>query len=74
MAVVDLIDSMLQLTFSEGVDAESGEPILTYKRFNQVKVEANHEQLYNVATAFAGLQEYTLYQVSRRDISDIYES
>lgn len=74
MAVIDLVDSSLQLAFSEGIDSESGEPILTYKRFNQVKTEATHEQLYNVATAFAELQELALYQVTRRDTSDIYES
>lgn len=72
MANVDLQESVLQLTVSEGMDPNSENLILKHKRFNNVKPEA--EQLLRTAHAFASLQQLPLHQVTRRDVSNIYES
>lgn len=74
MANVDLQESVLQLTVSEGMDPNSENLILKHKRFNNVKPEAEAEQLLRTAHAFASLQQLPLHQVTRRDVSNIYES
>ena len=73
MAVAELTESVLQLTLNEGVDPISGEFVLKQKRFNYVKPDATAEQLLLTANAFASVQQHTLYGISRRDVSDIYE-
>ncbi|WP_080872514.1 DUF1659 domain-containing protein [Oceanobacillus timonensis] len=73
MAVAQLNESVLQLTLNEGIDPMSGEFILKNKRFNNVKTEATAEQLFQTANAFASVQQHTLYGISRRDVSDIFE-
>jgi len=72
MAIQELMSTSLQLVFSEGIDESSGQPIYKTKSFNNVKTTADAEQLYAVATALAALQEFPLYNVHRRDNSDIY--
>ncbi|GIO23419.1 DUF1659 domain-containing protein [Oceanobacillus sp. J11TS1] len=73
MAVAQLTESVLQLTLSEGIDPDTGEQILKQKRFSNVKTEATAEQLFLTANAFASVQQHELYNVSRRDVSDIHE-
>ncbi|WP_152658610.1 DUF1659 domain-containing protein [Oceanobacillus sp. CFH 90083] len=73
MAVAQLTESVLQLTFNEGTDPVSGDFILKQKRFNNVKTEATAEQLFLTANAFASVQQHELHGISRRDVSDINE-
>lgn len=72
MAVQELMSSSLQLILNDGIDEGSGQPIYRTKSFNNVKTTANAEQLYAVSTAMAALQELPLYNVQRRDNSDIF--
>ncbi|GAB3805789.1 DUF1659 domain-containing protein [Virgibacillus kimchii] len=72
MAIQEMMSSSLQLVFSAGIDEESGEPVYRTRSFNNVKTTADAEQLYAVATAMAGLQELPLYNIHRRDSSEIY--
>ena len=73
MAVADMMKSTLQLVLQDGIDPESGSPILKSKSFNNVKTDATADQLYAIATALVGLQERSLYNINRRDTSDIRE-
>lgn len=71
MATAYIKNSTLQLTFQNGLDSLTGEPVFQTKSFNNVKPEATADQLYTIAIAFEGLQERPLESVSRRDVSDI---
>ncbi|MCP3030627.1 DUF1659 domain-containing protein [Halobacillus sp. A1] len=69
MAVTsDLMNSQLQLVFENGAD-DKGNVKFRRKSFNNVKMEATKEQLYNVAIALADLQQSTLSTVERNDSS-----
>lgn len=71
MAVIELSSSSLQLVLNDGVDMSTGRPVYKYKTFNSVKPQATADELYNVAQAFASLQNRPLYNIIRRDISDV---
>ncbi|MBC5635709.1 DUF1659 domain-containing protein [Ornithinibacillus sp. BX22] len=71
MAVADLMNSQLRLVFHDGNDPVNGSPIYKAKSFNNVKTEATPDQLYAIANAFAGLQERLLFNIERKDSSDI---
>jgi len=71
MAEQILINSTLQLVFNAGVDPETGDAVKKYKSFSNVKSNATADQLYAIARAFEGLQELTLYNILRKDTSDI---
>ncbi|GGA64924.1 DUF1659 domain-containing protein [Ornithinibacillus halotolerans] len=71
MAVADMTSSTLRLVFHNGTDPLSGKPVYKGKSFNNVKTEATADQLYEIATAFAGLQQLPLFNIERRDNSDI---
>ncbi|WP_249870779.1 DUF1659 domain-containing protein [Oceanobacillus saliphilus] len=73
MAVADMTNSSLQLVLQDGINPESGLPIFKFKSFNNVKTNATADQLYAIATAFAALQERALYNINRKDSSDIRE-
>jgi hypothetical protein len=64
MAQATLSDSRMQLEFDAGVDPE-GNQITKRKSFNNVKVSAIPDQLYNIATALAPLQQYPLVLIER---------
>lgn len=72
MAVAEMNTSQLRLVLYDGEDILTGKPIYRSKNFNNVKTDANANQLYDVAVAFANLQERTLYNIERRDDSNIY--
>lgn len=74
MAVANMTTSQLRLVLHDGDDPTSGEPIYKFKSFNNVKTDATADQLYAIANAFAGLQERPLYNVERKDSSDILEA
>ncbi|OZU88359.1 hypothetical protein CIL03_11965 [Virgibacillus indicus] len=71
MAIQDMTSSQLQLVLNNGTDTSTGQPIYVTKSFNNVKPEVTADQLYAIATAFAGLQERNLYNIERKDSSDI---
>lgn len=73
MAVAEIVSSQLRLVLVDGTDEETGEPIYTYKSFNNVKPEAEADQLHAIGEAFAGLQERDLSGIERKDSSDIRE-
>jgi len=73
MAVLDKKSSTLRLVLYDGDDVETGKPIYKTKSFNNVKTAATADQLYAIAEAVAVLQERPLYNVERRDTSDIRE-
>jgi len=74
MAMIDMVDSQLRLTFVTGNDPDTGNPIFTYKSFNNVRTDAEPSQLLNVAHALASLQTYSLYKIERNDRSEISEA
>ncbi|MGM8366168.1 DUF1659 domain-containing protein [Virgibacillus sp. W0181] len=74
MAVADLMNSQLRLILDDGEDMFTGETIYKTKSFNNVKTSATADQLYTVATAMTDLQERPLYQLQRKDSSDIREA
>ena len=71
MAVQDLTQSTLQLVFMTGVDPLSGNSTYKNKSFNNVKPSATADQLFEIALAFEGLQQYPITQINRRDNSEI---
>jgi len=73
MAVAIMTSSTLQLVLNAGLDPETGSPVTKYKSFNNVKPEATADQLFSIATAVADLQEFELYNILRKDTSDIGE-
>lgn len=72
MAIQMLERSQLRLVFEVGIDPSSQKPILKRKTFNNIKTDANAEQLYAIAEAVATLQEHNLHSVERSDHSNIY--
>lgn len=74
MAVAEKVSSQLRLVFYDGEDDLTGKAIYKSKSFNNVKTEANAEQLLAVADAFTELQERPLNKVERKDSSEIQES
>lgn len=73
MAVAERTTSQLRLTFYDGEDPSTGKSIYKSKSFNNVKTNANADQLYAVAQAMIGLQERSIYTVERKDTSEVNE-
>ena len=71
MAVADMTNSQLRLVLHDGNDPISGNPVYKAKSFNNVKTDSTADQLYAIATAFAGLQQRPLFNIERKDSSDI---
>ncbi|WP_407269370.1 DUF1659 domain-containing protein [Radiobacillus sp. PE A8.2] len=69
MAVAEKINTRLQLVFEDGVDAESGDPILKSKSFNNVKITATPDQLLAIASSLVPLQQRTLHEIKQNDSS-----
>lgn len=59
-------NSILRLVLHVG-DSGSGSPILRNRSLNNVKSTAADQDIFDVATALAGLQEYTLNGITRVD-------
>ena len=72
MAVIDLLSSQLRLVFYEGEDMLTGRPIFKSKTFSHIKPDASPDALLSTAEAFASIQEFPLYNVERRDQSELY--
>ena len=60
----------LKMQFQTGVDG-SGDPVYRRKSLNNVKANAADQDVYDVAQAISGLQEYTLISVLRDDNSEL---
>ncbi|MFD2657461.1 DUF1659 domain-containing protein [Gracilibacillus thailandensis] len=73
MASAERIDSRLQLTFEEGTDPVSGDPIYKNKSFNNVKLDATADQLLAITQVLVPLQQMDLYSVKRNDTELITE-
>lgn len=71
MAIADMVNSQLRLTYVTGNDEITGEPIHAYKSFNNVKTNAEASQLFTIAQSLSNLQSYSLYKVERNDRSEI---
>lgn len=71
MAVVNQpYSSSLKLRYQNGVNA-SGDPIYITSTYSKARVNANDQDLYDVATAINGLQDITLVSVFRADDSEL---
>jgi hypothetical protein len=66
------VGTVLRLELQIGVDA-NGNPIYRNRSLNNVKPAALDQDLYDVAAALAGLQEYSLNSVVRIDRAQIVQ-
>lgn len=73
MASENVVSSQLRLTFYDGVDPETGDPVYVRKNFNNVDPEAAAADLSAVAKAFSSLQTRDLQLIERQDLSEIEE-
>lgn len=64
MATATLSDSRLSIEFDAGVDGE-GNAVFTHKNFNNVKTDADNDQLYNIVQALVPLQQHELSTIER---------
>ncbi|HPZ43574.1 MAG TPA: DUF1659 domain-containing protein [Bacillota bacterium] len=65
-------NSILRLELRVGVSPE-GNPVYRTRSLNNVKPLAADQDIYDVATALAGLQEYQLNGISRVDIGQLIQ-
>jgi len=65
--------TVLQLELQTGVDAQ-GNPVYRNKNLRYVKPDAADQDVFDVAQALAGLQEYTLSKVSRIDANQLVQA
>ncbi|GGH88695.1 alpha-D-ribose 1-methylphosphonate 5-phosphate C-P lyase [Pullulanibacillus pueri] len=70
MATSQMEKTTLALVFDGGAD-EKGNAVNKRKSFNNVKTDATADQLYAIAEAIAGVQQYPLILVERNDTSEI---
>lgn len=64
--------TVLRLELQTGVDAQ-GNPIYRNKNLSSIRPDAADQDLFDVAQALAGLQEYTLSKISRIDASQLVQ-
>lgn len=64
--------SVLRLELQTGVDG-NGNPVYRNRSLNNTKPAAADQDLYDVATSLAGLQEYTLSSISRVDSAELVQ-
>ncbi|MBP1924381.1 hypothetical protein J2Z76_000234 [Sedimentibacter acidaminivorans] len=65
-------DSKLKLVLDAGLD-ENNKEITKNKTFANVKTTATNENVYEVATALAGIQSYTLKNIKKYEEYDLVE-
>ena len=56
-------DSSFQLRLVTGVNPETGAPVIESKTFGKVKSVSAEQDVYDVATALAGLQKYAVDEI-----------
>ena len=64
--------SVLKLEVQTGLD-EGGNPVFRNKSLSNAKSAAADQDLFDVATSLAGLQEYTLTGISRVDSAELVQ-
>jgi hypothetical protein len=62
--------SVLRLELQTGLD-EGGNPVYRNKNLSNAKPAAVDQDLFDIATSLAGLQEYTLTGISRVDSAEL---
>lgn len=72
MAIVSIKESRLRLTYQVGTD-ETGNPIYRVKTYNNVKPNAQADQLLLASKAISSLANAPLMTVERNDIVEITE-
>lgn len=70
MATLIPVSTTLRVAFQTGVDGK-GNPVLRTRSFNRVKTTAVAQDILEVATAIAALQEFALVSVKKADTADI---
>jgi len=71
MAVIKTpIAATIRLSLATGLNAQ-GAPILRQTNLNNVKSAAVDQDLFDVANAIVGLQDYTLNSITRVDTADL---
>ncbi|WP_026692275.1 DUF1659 domain-containing protein [Peribacillus kribbensis] len=70
MANQTLVSSTLQYSVQTGLN-DKNEPVLKKKTLPNVKPAATPDQLYQTASALAGLSRYPLADVSRGDLQSV---
>ena len=70
MATLIPVSTTMRVAFQTGVDGK-GNPVLRTRSFNRVKTTAVAQDILEVATALATLQEFALVSVKKADIADI---
>lgn len=74
MAVSNIpANSVLQLELRTGVNP-SGNPVYQHKSLPNIKPDALDQDIFDVATALAGLQEFPLNGVVRIDNAQLVQS
>lgn len=66
MATSTLVNTNLVMTFDEGTDA-NGKTMMKRKTFNNVKVGATDDQIFNIAQALIPLQQLPIISVNRNN-------
>jgi len=56
-------DSSLQFRLVVGTNPDTGAPIVQSKTFGSIKAVALEQDVYDAATALAGLQKYTVDEI-----------
>jgi hypothetical protein len=64
--------SVLRLELQTGVDG-NGNPVFRNRSLSNTKPAAVDQDLFDVATSLAGLQEYTLSSIGRVDSAELIE-
>ncbi|HWQ71818.1 MAG TPA: DUF1659 domain-containing protein [Desulfitobacteriaceae bacterium] len=67
------VGSTIRLSLVTGLDAQGG-PVLRTTSLGNVKPAALDQDLFDVANALAGLQEYQLNSISRVDNAELAEA
>ena len=70
MATLIPVSTTLRVAFQTGVDGK-GNPVLRTRSFNRVKTTAVAQDILEVATTIAALQEFALVSVKKADVTDV---
>lgn len=64
------VKSALTLKYKDGID-KNGKDVIKSKKFSNVKLTAEDQGLYDVATAFNPLMKYPIQEIVRSDDSTL---
>ncbi|AHF07259.1 DUF1659 domain-containing protein [Desulfitobacterium metallireducens] len=66
------VTSSIRLSLVTGLDTQ-GAPILKQTNLSNVKSNALDQDLFDVANALVGLQEYSVHKIQRLDTAELIE-